>query len=93
MQLRLECPPFLFEQTIGVPLDLLIFVIDRLTFCPIDEPKLLANLSVEALLVLAQLLDASILPQVLQLLEEQPARSTRIDHAAHSMRGNDQVPS
>ncbi len=53
MQLRLKCPPFLFEQTIDVPLNLLIFVVDRLTVCPIDKPKLLANLSVEILLVLA----------------------------------------
>ncbi len=58
----LKCPPFLFEQAIDVTLDLLIFVINRLTFCPVDISKFIANLRVEVLLALAQLLNARVLP-------------------------------
>jgi len=61
LQLRLQYAPFLFEQAIDVPLDLLVFVVDRLTFCSVNEVELFADLVVEVLLMLAQLLDACIL--------------------------------
>ena len=60
LQLRLECAPFLFEQVIDVPLDLLVFNVDRLTFCPVNEVELFADLIVKDLLLLAQLSDACI---------------------------------
>lgn len=53
LQLRLQCAPFLFEQAIDVPLDLLIIIVDRLTFRPINEVELSADLIVEVLLLLA----------------------------------------
>jgi len=59
-QLRLQYAPFLFEQAIDVPLDVLVFVVDRLTFCPINEIEFFTDLVLEVLLLLAQLLDACI---------------------------------
>ena len=60
LQLRLQYAPFLFEQAVDVPLDVLVFVVDRLTFCPINEVEFFTDLVVEVVLLLAQLLDACI---------------------------------
>jgi len=46
---------------IDILLDLLIFNVDRLTFCSVDELKVLVNLLVEILLTLTQLLNVCIL--------------------------------
>jgi hypothetical protein len=55
LQLRPQCALFLFEQAIDVPLELLVFIVDWLTFCPVEEVELFADLIVEVLLLLAQL--------------------------------------
>ena len=93
LQLPLECPSFLFEYAIDILFDLLVFIVDRLTFCPVNELEILTNLLVEVFLALAQLFDARVLPELLQLLKGGPTRSTRIDHTTHPVRSNDQVPS
>ena len=83
----------LLEQAIDIPLDLFVFFVQRLTFCPVDILKCIADLFVEVSLALAQLLNRRVLPQVLQLLRGRAMRSTRIDHAAHPVRSNNQSPS
>ena len=54
---------FLFEQAIDVTPDLLILVVYRVTFCPVDMTELSADLFVEVLLALMQLLN----PRILEL--------------------------
>lgn len=66
----------------------------RLTFRSVDilEGNFTADHFVELLLALTQLLNPRILPQMLHLLRRRAMRSMRIDHVAHPISGNDQLP-
>ena len=62
VHLCLKCSLFLLKQAINFTLDLLTLVVDRLAFCSVDKVVLFSDLIIKVLLILAQLLNASILP-------------------------------